>query len=1162
MPQVIPIVVYYAATALGYGATVAAIASAVASVAVSAQQSRKARRAAVRGAQAALRDRTVTVRSAAEPHQVIYGRARVSGPIAFVISRSGASTNDVMDMIIPYAGHQVQGVDQVWFNDDLLTISGVTVTTPRYTLGRVENRTQQLVVAGSAVTVTPSGTLVGVDTVSFDPGGGDPTQFVGVVSVVGNVVNLSGVTDGTPVWVDYRQSGVNFIGAYVDQNGYLGTSGQAADAGLMADYPGVWTSAHRLRGRAYLRVTLNWHPDVWFNGIPNVSAVVQGRNQCFDPRGSTAWSDNVAVCIRDYLSAPFGLNCSAFEIDDASFIAAANVCDELVTVNVATDVPAPDQARWTATLQKAALHGLWTNIGDTTWQQKRYTCNGAFLLSEDPFSILAALESACAGQLTYTGGQWRLVAGAYVTPTMTLTEDDLRAPIQVVAKKARRDLFNTVRGTFAGPVNRHAPVDFEPVTNATYKSQDGGEEIATQLDLLFTDDQLRAQRIAKIELERVRQGIVVAFPAKLKALGLRPGDTVMLTLPRMGWSAKVFRVERWTLAADYGVDLVLQEDAPGIYAWNAGNATVGDLAPDTTLPSPWIVPDMGTVTITSGTAELLRLGDGVIQTRMKVSWTAFTDAAVRDVEVEYKRGGDVTWSTAGIVLSQLLALHIADVQDGQFYLVRTRAINALGIRGQWKTSVHLVIGKTALPPDLTAFSVSVLADGTRRFAMTAVTGVTDGAAIRVRLIAGSSTDYAAMTDLRTLPYIPGQATYAFETNEPVSGTWSFGAKLVDTSGNEGNGRFIVGAALASAPATFAAVSNLAKNSDFTEDLGFGSGYYPDARALRGWTFAFGGQTPNIGRNYADGTAWNIGRGGAHMFSDTVAPSANQQVLHYMPASAGVEYEASCYVNPHRCKVALYLSFRDAAGNHLAFAGGGPDELDAGTGVIGGPYDPLVSHPRLWRKGVAPVNTTQMSVQIFKWGTNTGASPTNSYAFWSRVLVCNAPAGVTKETATPWVPSEVDSLRGLSEPLSSTANGTGEWDVFFGTNAVHSFGSKTSIVMTLKAGDTIVVQGEFFGTPGGGVYSGNSFSKCGVDVVVSGAGKSAFTEGALGTGNFKYHESAWPAINGTDGTSLDIAMQYTAAVAQTVTIHGGGGARLGSAATGSGRLALFAFKVKT
>ena len=83
-------------------------------------------------------------------------------------------------------------------------------------------------------------------------------------------------------------------------------------------------------GIAYLYVRYEYDKDVFANGVPLVTAVVQGK-KVYDPRTSaTAYSNNAALCIRDFIKSTYGLNDSA--IDDVSFSAAANESDENVAL--------------------------------------------------------------------------------------------------------------------------------------------------------------------------------------------------------------------------------------------------------------------------------------------------------------------------------------------------------------------------------------------------------------------------------------------------------------------------------------------------------------------------------------------------------------------------------------------------------------------------------------------------------------------------------------------------------------------------------------------------------------------------------------------------------------------------------------------------------------
>ena len=66
---------------------------------------------------------------------------------------------------------------------------------------------------------------------------------------------------------------------------HLGTDGQAADANLVAE-SSSWSNAHKLSGIAYLYVRLEYDQDAFANGIPEITALVQGK-KVFDPRDSS-----------------------------------------------------------------------------------------------------------------------------------------------------------------------------------------------------------------------------------------------------------------------------------------------------------------------------------------------------------------------------------------------------------------------------------------------------------------------------------------------------------------------------------------------------------------------------------------------------------------------------------------------------------------------------------------------------------------------------------------------------------------------------------------------------------------------------------------------------------------------------------------------------------
>jgi hypothetical protein len=66
-------------------------------------------------------DRTVTVRQPITAHQFIVGRAKVGGAYTFMRS---FENNQRLEMVITFAGHACSSMDEVYFDDNLMTLDG------------------------------------------------------------------------------------------------------------------------------------------------------------------------------------------------------------------------------------------------------------------------------------------------------------------------------------------------------------------------------------------------------------------------------------------------------------------------------------------------------------------------------------------------------------------------------------------------------------------------------------------------------------------------------------------------------------------------------------------------------------------------------------------------------------------------------------------------------------------------------------------------------------------------------------------------------------------------------------------------------------------------------------------------------------------------------
>ena len=308
------------------------------------------------------------------------------------------------------------------------------------------------------------------------------------------------------------------------------------------------------KGLTYLYIRYFFDEDVFSNGLPKVTAVIKGK-KVFDPRNSaTTYSANAALVIRDFITASYGLDDD--KIDDTSFQAAANECDETVTTSAASE--------------------------------SRYEINGIIRANQAPGKVLSGMSLSCAGTLFYGGGNWKLKAGAFSNAVKSLDLDDLRSAISIDAKINMRDNFNTVRGTFNDAAQNWITTDYSEVTSSTFVTEDNNETVATNLDFPFTTSHSMAQRIAKMTLYRSREQITFTADFGMNAIDLEVGDNIQFTAARYGWTNKIFEVVGWSLnpgeIGDLRISLTLRETSSAAFSWNL--ADEGALsANNSTLPN-------------------------------------------------------------------------------------------------------------------------------------------------------------------------------------------------------------------------------------------------------------------------------------------------------------------------------------------------------------------------------------------------------------------------------------------------------------------------------------------------------------------------------------------------------------------------------------------------
>jgi len=731
-----------AATVLGYGLLAAA------AVGLYQYQKRKARDAY----NSQLKDRLVMTATAEGPRQRIYGRARVSGEVIFK-SVSGPR-KEWYTLVVAFAGHEVDAFEQWYINDLPVTLAGPVVQESPYGVGqRKEPRKFSGVGTGSLLELNTIWPIT--DAVVTIAGSNGKRIQIPVTIIDADTVQFT-VANGVAYELDYIALPYDSFLSILPFNGDPGQdlSAIVKNPGYGADNT-IVTSADKFSGIACAVIVLSYDPDVFTSGVPTISCVIRGA-KVYDPRTlTTAWSDNPALCARDFALYENGGNCDISEIDEASFIAAANACDVSTSYTV-------------------------NGVAQT---QNLYRLGYVAKLDQSPEAHMGEMVEAMAGKHAWDGGKLRVRAGAYSAPVVTINESFVAGPISITRGAAQADLVNVYRPMIADSAQGYVPVPIPELRITSYITEDG-QELPSELTLGGVNFAPQALHVCGVFARDMREGLTVNVECNLKAFPLQLFDVVRLTIARYGWADKTFEVLAKEFTHGGTIRLSLKETSATIYQVDAG-FSVDTSSNNTALSSPWDIPQVTGVVLDSENYLLLQ-ADGTVLTRLRVGFADIQRQAVKIggwIDVSYSVAGSGVWQMH-TVDGSANEVFVNGLQDGELYLIQVRARSAI-YAGPWSAMfAHRIIGKTAPPPTPDAFTITTQADGTRVLSGGYVTTTKPidfaGYLLRYRQGAGPYT----WDDM--LPFQTDQGfvtSLPLETNLLNAGTWSLALAAVDTSGN-------------------------------------------------------------------------------------------------------------------------------------------------------------------------------------------------------------------------------------------------------------------------------------------------------------------------------------------------------------------------------------------
>jgi len=483
-----------------------------------------------------------------------------------------------------------------------------------------------------------------------------------------NIYSLSGGDSGMAVDAPQNSRGV---GIYP----YRGSSTQSAVAMLIERFgTDVWSTAHQLKGLAYAHILARAVVQEDFSAvyperIPQVNAVMRGV-RVYDPRsGSTAWTANMALILRDYLTHADGARISSSLIDTDLFIAAANVCDEATGLKAGGSIP-------------------------------RYHGSLSYSFEADPASVIERILRAMDGRLFLTGeGKIGVLAGKWVATSVTISDDHILG-YEITDGSGPFSASNIVIIKYTNPAKDYSEATSDPWRDEALIAEQG--ELSQSVDTYEVQHHNLARRLAKIIQHRNSPRWQITLRTNLHGLNAWDQRWIRVQISDAGID-ETFEVLNVELdPGTMSVSLQLSSFGPDAYAFDP--ATEEGTAPAVPAPAPvfTLFPPAGVIWASSSRAT----GGGDLVAAILLSWDAKPRLDLQ-AEAQISPHGANAWTSIPVSQDDNTAEAVG-VSAGAAYDLRVRYRGTGGRVSNWAMVENAVAN--AVDPTPAAQVTTVSAD--------------------------------------------------------------------------------------------------------------------------------------------------------------------------------------------------------------------------------------------------------------------------------------------------------------------------------------------------------------------------------------------------------------------------------------------------------------------
>lgn len=484
--------------------------------------------------------------------------------------------------------------------------------------------------------------------------------------------------DGREVDVSARGSAEFTDSALTGPNGYcqlfLGTAGQDVSAATASGRTAQWIS-ETLANTVCVVIQIDGR-DHEINGrFPRVEAIVQGRNDIFDPRdSSTGYSANPALCFNHFVTTYLDSSTSG---DATTLGDVADRCDGIGAGNTLTG--------------SVKRHTWGMQIGQQNADIERMT---------------AMLESAAKLYATEEDGTWLYVVSGPKTYAHTIDDDVIRFGSVELRGADPREYVTDVRVKFS---------DIENNVVGTAEAVGGTSGRVSTVRMPWITTHAEAKRAAVERYRHLRQeSELLVCDVKGDGLKVLRGEVVRFTIAAFGISAQDFTVTKITMAQAGYWRLYCRQYRSETWSDSVTTDPISSVgAPDDdALNPPTLASLAGTSTATGR------------QARIDLTWDDPEYPYFREVRVDvFDADEDPDVLLGTYFTRERDGTSISGLPAGVNFAVEASVLSSAGVQG---TAATAAVAKPVLPTPPAVTSAHLRVVGPRRI------GEADGVRLRVK----------------------------------------------------------------------------------------------------------------------------------------------------------------------------------------------------------------------------------------------------------------------------------------------------------------------------------------------------------------------------------------------------------------------------------------------